>query len=277
MLWGHVIREAQRRNYAQGESFSIHSILRNESGAEYVSPQLVKMFERSQIDGVISVALDDATCDWMRPFNIPVVSYAGSGMWVVFIDEGEMIRLGVDALAKQGCRDIRLWISGNENPPHQSTAAYVNIESERAAFEMALRDNGLACDFGAIRNNRTYAAYPLSREQQGAEAVRDLIETSNGRLPDALMITDDMMTIGVVPALYEAGIRPGIDIKIASQTNKGIPLLSTLAQFITRVEVDPEMLVRTMFEILDGGLSGATPRGYGTTIAPFSVLKPGAA
>jgi DNA-binding LacI/PurR family transcriptional regulator len=192
----------------------------------------------------------------------------------VFIDEREMVRLGVDALAKQGCRDIRLWVAGDDNPPTENTPGYADIEQVRCGFEQALKDNGLECDLAAIYSNRSKSPHPLSREQQGVAAATELLKNSNGKLPDGLMITDDMMALGVLRTLYEHGVRPGVDIQIASQENKGVLILSIFAGYITRVQVDTEFVARKMFEILDQELAGAQSEQWIHLTRPFTVLLP---
>jgi DNA-binding LacI/PurR family transcriptional regulator len=278
VLWGYFIREAQKRNHALGETFSIHAVLRKESPTRPLDEQLARMIERGRIDGVLAVGLDADTGRWIKEFDLPIVAYAGSGIWTVVPDTAKIIRLGAEALADQGCRDIRLWLVGDNHPPEPDANGYTGSEydivEERGAFRDVLGKHGLAFDDRAILNNRSMGLCPYPHQEQGARAVEAML-ADGGRPPDGLLINDDMMTVGAIKAMQDHGIRPGVDVKIASHANKGIPVLDTFSNVMTLIELDPEVIIRAMFERLDIGLAGQMPEDWIINVSPFRVRAPG--
>jgi hypothetical protein len=68
-----------------------------------------------------------------------------------------------------------------------------------------------------------------------------------------------MLTAGALVAFHELGLRPGEDIKIASHSNAGSPLLYRWDKRLMLWQTDAADIVRAMFDLLDRLMAAETP------------------
>jgi DNA-binding LacI/PurR family transcriptional regulator len=80
-----------------------------------------------------------------------------------------------------------------------------------------------------------------------------------GRKPDGLISTDDMMTRGILAGLRKLGLQVGRDIQLASHVNKGSTVLHGEEGEMIFVEVDPAGIVQQMFAQLETLMAGVMP------------------
>ena len=102
--------------------------------------------------------------------------------------------------------------------------------------------------------------------------VRKLIaERADTPLPDAVLSTDDTVTRGLIAALQQAGIRPGIDIQIATTANVGSPTLELFASDLITIDYDPAIIIRAMFSVLSDLTAGRNPGQNPVKIGPGAL------
>jgi hypothetical protein len=75
------------------------------------------------------------------------------------------------------------------------------------------------------------------------------------------------MTTGAMAAMHQLGIRPGVDVHVASHANKGSALLFGYEQALIMAEFDPAEVVTAMYEMLAVLMDGGTPNRRSTVHA----------
>ncbi len=146
----------------------------------------------------------------LREYGIPVVTIdrklRGSGLDSITIDNVVAARHATEHLIGAGCERIAV-VTG---PRRTSTA------TERlAGCREALRAEGRTLTSAALR----YADY---RVEGGYEATRDLL--GGPPAPDGLLVANNLMTIGALAAVEEAGLRTPRDITVVGFDDMSWPL-----------------------------------------------------
>ena len=254
MLWGLMFTEAQQRSLAVGRTFSFHLALPWEHGANQLQPSLREQVEHRRIHGVIHIGLYPATAAWLMHHHVPVVAYSGYGDCMVAHSHEEQVRLSVEALVAQGCTRIGLW-----QPVPQFRPINAPFEYDAALLPRQLAAAGVPFFPELVRNNLHllqpahghYRQTQETNQEQGYRTATEVFGATDCAPPDGIVITDDMMTSGVLVALHKRGIRVGQDVRIASHTNRHSPVLFGHEDALTLIEVDPEEIVRALFTHLD--------------------------
>ncbi len=181
--------------------------------------------------------------------------------------------MGVESLAAQGCRRIGLLTSfgflRNLEPP---------ITVDRDAYRETLHRLNLEFRPEWIWEQRMEgwpAVVPESFgqwEEQGHQAMAALFAArQTGSAPDGLVITDDGMARGALTAARQMGLVVGRDIYIATQANKGSPVLKFCEEPMTLLEVDPIEIVEAMFAMLERLMERGAPPQQAVLIKPRRV------
>ena len=250
-----LMRRCRERAKSHGESFSFFiDPLPEETGAGGlpVHPDLADAIASEKLHGILLTARNsEAEEAWLRAQNVPVVSlgYVEDGPPpVVSIDHKELIRLGVSALAEQGCHRIGL-ITPH---PQDSCVGAGQIQ----AFRDALQRRHLSRhDAWVWSRSLAPGRDGATRGDHGARAFQALFGGSQ-RVPDGLVITDDMLTRGLMLAAGNADLQVGRDLRIATHANSGSPVLAEWAHRLTHVEVDPDDIVDAMLGMLERLMNG---------------------
>jgi hypothetical protein len=119
-FWGLLVEQVRRRAEAEREAFSFHFALESsEKNAVdnssdqlgFASPALpesmIEDLRGGRVDAILGVGLPQATSDWIERQDIPFVSFAGPGKYIVGLDSDEILRQGVNSLCDQGCSGSR--------------------------------------------------------------------------------------------------------------------------------------------------------------------------
>ena len=130
-------------------------------------------------------------------------------------DMDDLIVQAVRALAKAGAKRIALWA------PVQIAAVPESVSHFQGAavraFQAALADVGLPFDPALVQQNKHRLSGPefiteTSYQRQGYETALAVFGDTPGDYavasapPDAILSTDDMLTVGALPALQRLGI-----------------------------------------------------------------------
>jgi DNA-binding LacI/PurR family transcriptional regulator len=256
---GMLVEAARARASSSNEKFSFYLAMPSKEGFP-VHDDLVEDLRAARVDGVLFVGEGNpAAAQYLERQDVPLValSYTPLTTHRVCIDWSESARLGVEALAQQGCSRIALWIPiGNG----LGRAAGANSFPELDAFRSALKTNGK--DFFpelVWRDDMLHADNIEStlgtNQEQGFRAAHEVF---NGKemAPDGLVILDDMMARGALVTLQQLGLQVGSDVKIATHLNKGSDVLSPFEESVTIIEVDPQEIVDTLFGMLQTLMNG---------------------
>lgn len=167
----------------------------------------------------------------------------------ICIDNRSAASMMVDHLADSGHREI-VFICG----PHDNQEAAARLDGYRAAME----DRRLT---PCMVDGNFF-------EDSGAAAAERLI--AQGRLPDALFAANDMMAIGAMTALRQAGLSVPGDIAVAGFDD--IPLARLITPALTTVSVDIAALGARALTRLSALIDGADDRQL-ESVAAHLVIR----
>ena len=309
--FGGLLIEAARRWAREHKRAWRFGLAIPSGGGVPVQDDLASALQDNAIGGIIFVGESNpGALKWLHRFKTPLValSYTPITPFRVKIDHAEAVRLGVEALVAQGCRDLALWI------PHGvgiGRTGRARSFPELDAFKQALKKHGMP-----FRPEQVWQLDQLSdqvpprasesNQEQGLRAVREVFgaretaqnanrvaaarmsthaagatdsgaKSRNGVahgapvFPDGVVIDDDMMTRGALTTLGKLGLRVGRDIRIATHTNRGSTVLAGHEDELTLIEVDPAEIAEALFSLLETLGENQTPEQPVIEIKPHLV------
>ena len=269
-----LLHEAQRRAETGGERFSLF-LAEPSPGGLPVHEDLADAIRTRRVSGLLYAAGSDSPAlPWILKQNVPVValSYAPVVPHRVKIDHSATARLGVEALAAQGCKKIALWIPGGVGIGRKDGE---NSFEELHAFQTALKTAKLEFDADLVFENENLNA-DLAKEwasnrEQGQNAAQATFGGDAKNWPDGIVSLDDDFTRGALAQLGKMGVAVGENVKIATHSNKGSHLLWGFEDNLTRLEFDPAQVAGAMFAMLETLMSGETPESDVVSIAPTVI------
>lgn len=274
---GLLVESSRERAKKSNEKFSFYLAVPSKEGLP-VHDDLVEDLRARKLDGVIFVGESNpAGARWVSEQDVPLValSYTPITKYRVCIDWSESVRIGVQALAKAGCRKIGLWIplgaglgrSGNAEGFPELDAFRACLQAHKIPFDAALvwRDDmlheGAALpDFGTNQEQGFRAAHEVFGDKQNRDDA-----------PDGLVILDDLMARGAIVTLQQLNLQVGEDVKIATHLNKGSQVLAPFASDISLLEIDPEEIVGALFGQLETLMNGEKLKESVVAIKPRLV------
>jgi DNA-binding LacI/PurR family transcriptional regulator len=271
---GLLIEAARQRAASESEKFSFYLAMPSKEGLP-VHDDLVEDLRAARLDGLLFVGENNpAAAEYLQRQDVPLIalSYTPITAHRVYLDWPESVRLGVQALARQGCKRIGLWIpvggglgraGGEASFPERETFRNA-LKHHKLAFHPALiwRDDELRqdADASALGTN----------QEQGFRAAHEIFGDKHKReqAPDGVVILDDMMARGALIALQQFGLRAGRDVQIASHLNKGSGVLGAFRPGVAVMEIDPQQIVAALFGMLETLMNGETPQENVVAIKP---------
>jgi DNA-binding LacI/PurR family transcriptional regulator len=271
---GLLVEAARQRATSSNEKFSFYLAMPSKEGLP-VHDDLVEDLRAARLDGLVFVGENNpAAAQYLQRQDIPLValSYTPTAPYRVSIDWSESVRLGVQALAAEGCARMALWIpvgaglgrvDGAGSFP-ELDAFKAALKSHKLSFhpELVWRDEMLREDADASTLG--------TNQEQGFRAAHEIFgdKSTRNAAPDGILILDDMMTRGAIITLQQLGVRVGRDVKIATHLNKGSGVLAPFEANIARIQIDPQEIVNALFGMLETLMSGAKPRTNVVAIKP---------
>lgn len=246
--------------------------------------ELLEDLQNRKLHGILRVC--DLPADVLRctsELNIPVAGLHTSGPHddplTVGIDWRELVRMGVESLAQQGCKTLGLitpfgfWRTP-ENPnvlrqevwnddirAFENTLALVNLPFHPA---LVWEYHPTPAEMGG------FSEY-ITNEERGYHAFKALYtnQAPGSHRPDGLLILDDTMTKGALAAAQTLGIEIGKDVHVATHANCGTPILRSYRDRLTLLEINVPEMVELMFQLLERAWSGTTPPGRASLLSPI--------
>lgn len=204
-----------------------------------------------------------AEAGWARQQGVPAVFgnlVDPAGAWQVCLDYEELVRLGTRSLIDRGCRRIGLFDLAL--PPQMQSQG----DARLAAFRSTLASAGRPFE------PRWFRLIPLPAwddwlsappiEELAFEQALQLWSSSRSAspgLPDAVVVTDDVVAFGVLTALERLGIRIGADLAVAAHVNRGSNLLMSWSPRLLRLEFDLSQFNRATIQMLAALMDGRKP------------------
>jgi DNA-binding LacI/PurR family transcriptional regulator len=254
-FWELIVREARLRVAGSNYDLAFHfSTLEPELETEEpaLHPALIDDIQAGRVQGVLTVGVSDETVAWINERGTAVVAFGGLGPVSVNMDVVDVVKLGVEALAARGCRRLALWSemwSGSGEDKQEEKRAGARV------FRRLLTAQGMEFHKEWLRPQAREIMGPASFDQ-AYQWVQDVFGTPRESWPDGLLITNDILTRDVMPALQKLDVVPNRDILIASHANTDSPVLRPYEDDLTLIEYDSGEIVQSMFDQLETLLRG---------------------
>jgi DNA-binding LacI/PurR family transcriptional regulator len=272
-FWDMLLEESRARAQAHGEQFSCHFSQAADDHAVAIHEGLAQQILDGRVQGVLGVGLTKAAAQWLQEHHVPIVAFAGTGHPVVCLDEEALVTMGVQNLARQGCRRIEYWTP----MPQWILIWMAHSDRKVAAFERAALSSGFDLHQTKIRDNRHLLSFAAgadrpsqtseSHQEQGYRIALEVFSADRSQWPDGLLIDDDLMTSGVMLGLQKLNVKVGIDVQITSHANRGSTVLMGHDN-LTLLEFDPADVVATMFDELEKQIDGQKSDSDAISISP---------
>jgi DNA-binding LacI/PurR family transcriptional regulator len=262
-FWGLLVEHIRRLAASNEAELTLHFARLPEGAVDDVartlayrdpSPlpeSLARDIAEGRVHGVIAVGIPHPVSRWVESNGVPVVAFAGPAGYIVGMSYPRMIQIGVAELARRGCRRVEMW-----TPPDR-----VGREGSEI-FLGALAAHGLTepQEFGDTPPASPDAPPAVSAAEEGFR--RGLARFAPGAdppPPEGVVSVDDMMTQGLLMALYRLGLRAGRDVQIATHANVGSAALLAWQGELIEMEYDLSELVSALFSTLEALMDGRTP------------------
>lgn len=263
-FWTEMVDGVRQRAASLGEVFRFYLALPAARSQFPVHEDLQDDVLEQRLDGVFFVGNNPAAIEWLEEHDIPVVAFAGRGIFKVEIDYLDLIDQGVEILTQKGCRRIGLmspfhYREENEDVGRSTTARH---------FDEVMAHLGPEYQNTSIWDARSVAdAHKLTYPEMGSAAIAELFAAENPTRPDGLVVLDDMMTRGALVALRSLGLRVGQDVQLVSHTNRGSTVLQDFEDQPIALEIEPGQIVQSMFDLLH------TRMNQGPVTSPVLQMK----
>ena len=269
-FWQQLIESVQARASSKNEAFRFYLSILPDQSEQVVPHDLREDVEARRVNGVLMVGGNKRMATWLHEHKIPAVSFAGDGQWNVRIDYAALLRAAVETLTARGCRELAVMMPRDVND--------VNVLQRSVYFVDELKKRGMKIEpcwiWDAVgRFEENAAELPETHQEQGYRAVMDIFGPQRAieRWPQGLVISDDMMARGALIALGKLGVRPGIDLQIATHLNRNSAVLQGYENELNLIEIDPAAIVRAMFELLETLMDGQTPAATTAWVSPGPI------
>lgn len=262
-----LLQHCEKKAAMEQDQFSFYLAPPNKEshrGGSAFNQDLADSLKQGKLDGLVLCEIDASEQEeWLKSQNIPAVALAPSKLFSsVGINTKKLIDSCVETLAKQGCQSVGLL---------GILSRHVKLfEDAVAKYKMKIRQE-------CVIHPDDESDPPFdTHETLGREWMQRCLDRCGGadHLPDGIVITDDILARGAALKIKELGIRPGIDVKIASHANKGSLVLEYWQDSMILAEVDPKRVVETMFKMLDTLMSGDKLKRKRVTLTPQIRVPP---
>ncbi len=227
---GYDLIVSNTEGIAEKESRALHGMLRGRADGVVMTPFHI---DHARIETVVSAGIA------VTLLHTPVEALQQIGVDFINSDTNPAAQLAVDFLIDRGHTRIGMIAGIPGTPPR---------EARVRGYREALRRHGLPDDDLLIRG----ADY---QEAGGYEAMQELLKLD--QRPTAVFAANDLMALGAMMALREAGLEIPRDMAIIGLDN--IPAARLVHPALTTVAQYPEEIGQQAAELLISRLSGQAP------------------
>jgi LacI family transcriptional regulator len=234
-------------------------VMYNTDGDLKLEQKCFRSVQQSRADGLI-VVLFKLDLDALRPLiesGISIVAISGPDssslpLDLVYLDNGVAARAAVDYLLAQGHRRIAMLAGVEENPPRlwRIQGYRAALSSHEPPLPELLIEEGPFNEVGGYQGARTL----LGRSPR----------------PTAIFAANDLMAIGAMKAIREAGLRIPDDIAVIGFDN--ISAAELVTPQLTTIAQPQEHMGRTAAELLFSRIAGEAPETPRTVELPFELI-----
>ena len=214
---------------------------RPESKASEPWASLLNAARRREFQALICLSSGLSQLQWLSKLPVPSAFHCtGAIPNKVNFDQKQLIELGLEKLASQGCRSV-----GLISPLATHVLKKTQLHHPNEEFYEVFTE--IACSKGLeIRNEWMYSAHHehdlrnVTHEQFGYQQFNALWRCA--QKPDGLFVYPDTVVRGVLMAIAQHGVRVPEDLKLVLHKNAGIDLL---CPFVANFVVSDEREVAT--------------------------------
>jgi len=201
---------------------------RPESKASEPWVSLLNAARRREFQALICLSSGLSQLQWLSKLPVPSAFHCtGAIPNKVNFDQTQLIELGLEKLASQGCRSV-----GLISPLATHVLKKTQLHHPNEEFYEIFTE--IACSKGLeIRNEWMYSAHHehdlrnVTHEQFGYQQFNALWRCA--QKPDGLFVYPDTVVRGVLMAIAQHGVRVPDDLKLVLHKNAGIDLLCPFA------------------------------------------------
>ena len=213
-----------------------------------VHQDLVDALADGRLDGLLLASPNGPYQEkWLRGQGVPLVCLSPGRDEGIVIDTDATVRIALEEFTRQGVRKIGF-------------ICPLPIHTE--LFRRAAKDFNLSIE-EAWLSERGHLPEGTRYDLEGRACAQQLLERAKAApkrgLPEALIITDDVLTRGACGYFAENGVKIGTQLKVISQSNKGSPVLGPWLGQVTRCEFDPQEIATALFTRLESLMAGEKP------------------
>jgi LacI family transcriptional regulator len=224
------------------ESYDYDLVIYNTDGDKQKEYKCLQSVRQNNMDGLIAV-LFHPTADHLAALGIPVAHFQLKPVSpplvdVIFIDNCKAAREMVDYLIGRGHRSIGM-ISGGEHTHHNARVL---------GYRQSLEEHNIPILESLIRCGNYH-------EEGGYRGMRELLSLSPR--PSAVFVSNDLMALGSLVAVREAGLRVPEDIAIAGFDD--IPAARLVDPPLTTINQFQDKIGRRAAEMLFERIHGKAP------------------
>lgn len=237
-----LLQRCEHRAQQHNEAFSFYLdtplLGRNEEND--IHRDLADALTRGRLDGILLAYKRNPEQDRvLRSYGLPMVvlSENTAGFGLVNFDMEDSLEQSCAALRREGCRSVGFL---GASPRHREVFQKV------ARREMVVVDTDwVACLPGPD------TVSPDSYDSKGRILLKSLYEKNAGRLPEGIIVADDMLASGVCAEIESLGGVVGRDVKFVVTANKDCDVLQDWAERLILIEFDSNEVVEAMFTELE--------------------------
>ena len=242
------------------ESLGYDLIIYNTDGKEERERKCVRSAQQNRVDGLIGV-FSHLSIDDLRPLLDQNIAIVKSEVEYTDIGELPLDSFYVDNLAAAHravghlieCGHTRIAMIGGQAAPPRDTRIL--------GYRQALSQHDIAIDESLIQNGNF-------TEKSGYEKMQNLLQMAHR--PSAIFAANDLMAIGALIAIKEAGLVVPNDIAVMGFDD--IPAARLITPMLTTIAHFPEELGRRAADLLMERLNGTAPKEGCSVEMPFELI-----
>ncbi len=269
-FWDMLIKQARSRADSHDELLDLHFSSIVGDSLELPS-SLMADIAAGRISGVVYIGTFRSGVRRIEEHGVPVVVFAGPGSHIVGLDSEGMMRSGAEVLGNAGCRHIAMARPDDRVIDREDIARF--RDEALRAFREGLAANQAPFDASLVRPvTTTLVDGPwmptASAQEQGFITAKSWFALPSDERPDGIVVSEDLMTLGILAAAQQARLEVGRDVLIATHTNAGSAMLIGWEEKIVSLTVDPREVATVMFEMLEQLMDGREDVSNAKLVSP---------
>ncbi|MCE9613907.1 MAG: substrate-binding domain-containing protein [Lentisphaerae bacterium] len=200
--------------------------------------RLAQAADAGHVQAVILPFTDAVHLAWLRKLPLPLAAFTNVTIpGAVTFDEGAFYTLALESLARRACHTV-----GIVGPVPPSAPVQARCRREAARLGLRWREAWLRYPAPATPPPRRTKDVVAVHQRHGYDAFRAIWKQREH--PQGLVVTNDVVAMGVMVAMLELGVRAGRDIQVVSHRNRDVKIFCPMP--VTFVDYDTAALAEAL-------------------------------